>query len=173
MTNGRPPRKPRRTSPSPFATALIHAAKLSPAEVASTITPARECFARLRQGRATEDQHTVLHTTLRIAQGIEESGIVRGLHEHIASALHAMDAIRTRARATATGTWRPTALHYHELAAIREALDLHEYQLRQVSAGELHAIARKLIARTQSSGGQMVRTTSNNLGLTQAQGASI
>lgn len=163
MTHGRPPRKPRPTARSPFTTALFRAARLSQAEIASTIGPARECFTRLREGVATEDQHTVLHTILRIAQGIEESGIVRGLHEHIASALQAMDAIR--ARALASGAWRPTALHYYELEAITTMLDLHEYQLRQLSAGELTAIARKLIARTQSSGGTLVRTSAQNLGL--------
>lgn len=163
MTHGRPPRKPRPTVRSPFTTALFRAARLSQAEIASTIGPARECFTRLREGVATEDQHTVLYTILRIAQGIEESGIVRGLHEHIASALQAMDAIR--ARALASGAWRPTALHYYELDAIHAMLDLHEYQLRQLSAGELTAIARKLIARTQSSGGTLVRTSAQNIGL--------
>lgn len=163
MTHGRPPRKPRPTARSPFTTALFRAARLSQAEIASTIGPARECFTRLREGVATEDQHTVLYTILRMAQGIEESGIVRGLHEHIASALQAMDAIR--ARALASGAWRPTALHYYELDAIHAMLDLHEYQLRQLSAGELTAIARKLIARTQSSGGTLVRTSAQNIGL--------
>ena len=163
MTHGRPPRKPRPTARSPFTTALFRAARLSQAEIASTIGPARQCFTRLREGVATEDQHTVLYTILRIAQGIEESGIVRGLHEHITSALQAMDAIR--ARALASGTWRPTALHYYELDAIHTMLDLHEFQLRQLSAGELTAIARKLIARTQSSGGTLVRTSAQNLGL--------
>lgn len=46
---------------------------------------------------------------------------------------------------------------HHELEAVRLALDWHEFQLRHVSAGELHAVAKKLIARTQSSGGSFVR----------------
>ena len=171
MTHGRKPRKPRAADPFAFGTALTKAARLTPGEVATTIAPARACATLLSQGVATEDQHTVLHTAFQIAQGIEDSGIVRGLLEHIASALAAMDAIR--ARALATGTWRPTALHYYELDAIRTALDLHEYQLRQVSAGEVHAIARKLIARTQSSGGKLVRTTSQAMGLaTAGEGSS-
>lgn len=163
MTHGRKPRKPRTITHLPIGTAISRATRLTAREVATTIAPARECEKRLREGVATEDQHTVLHTALMIAQGIEESGIVRGLHEHFATAQHAMAAIR--ARALASGAWRPTALYYYELDAIREAIDLHEFQLRQVSCGELHAIARKLIARTQSTGGAVVRTSMQDLGL--------
>ncbi len=98
-----------------------------------------------------------------MAQGIEESGIVPGLHEYIASAVRAMASIRDQA--LASGAWRPTALYYYELDAIREAVDLHKYQLLQVTCGELHAIARKLIARTQSTGGAVTRTSMQDLGL--------
>ena len=169
MTHGRKPRKPRAADLFTFGIAINKAARLTPSEVATTIEPARTCATLLSQGLATEDQHTVLHTAFHVALGIEDSGIVRGLQEHIASAMAAMDSIR--ARALASGAWRPTALHYYELDAIRTALDLHEYQLRQVSAGELHAISRKLIARTQSSGGQLVRTTHEAMGLTTAEAA--
>ena len=48
---------------------------------------------------------------------------------------------------------------------IREALRLHEFQLQQASAGELHAIATKLIARTASTGGEVQRRTHQSLGL--------
>lgn len=121
--------------------------------------PPRECEKRLRESVATEDQHTAL----LMAQGIEESGIVPGLHEYIASAVRAMASIRDQA--LASGAWRPTALYYYELDAIREAVDLHKYQLLQVTCGELHAIARKLIARTQSTGGAVTRTSMQDLGL--------
>ena len=87
MTHGRKPRKPRAADPFAFGTALHKAARLTPAEVATTIAPARACATLLSQGVATEDQHTVLHTAFHVALGIEDSGIVRGLHEHIASAL--------------------------------------------------------------------------------------
>lgn len=170
MTHGRKPRKPRAADPFAFGTALTKATLLTPGEVATTIAPARACATLLSQGVATEDQHTVLHTAFHVALAIEDSGIVRGLLEHIDSALQAMDAIR--ARSLATGAWRQTALHYYELDAIRTALGLHEYQLQQVSAGELHEIVRKLIARTQSSGGQLVRTTSEVMGLAAAEAVS-
>ena len=59
--------------------------------------PGCACATLLSQGVATEDQHTVLHTAFHVALAIEDSGIVRGLHEHIASALQAM-ATRTVAK---------------------------------------------------------------------------
>ena len=166
MTHGRKPRKPRAARHDIFGIAVLRATRLSAAEIAETIATARECETRLREGVATEDQHTALYTSLWIAHGIEDTGIVRGLREHIDSALQAMAAIR--ARATASGAWLPTELHFSEIKDIREALHLHEYQLGQVSAGELHAVTQKLIARTTSTGGQVQRRTHQSLGLAAA-----
>lgn len=161
-----PPRSRQHLKPGGVDTlfkALKRATLLSSTEVAETMNPYRTCAKRLREGVATEDQHTVLATAMHIAQAIEQRGIVRGLHEHITSAQEALAAIR--ARALATGTWRQTALYHYELDAINTALDLHEFQLQQLSAGEIYDIARKLIARTQSSGGAVVRTSAQNIGL--------
>ena len=71
MTHGRKPRKPRAVDPFTFGTALHKAARLTPAEVATTIAPARACATLLSQGVATEDQHTVLHTAFHVALAIE------------------------------------------------------------------------------------------------------
>lgn len=62
-------------------------------------------------------------------------------------------------RAQLTGAWRPTALHYQELDAITTMVDLHDFQLRQLSAGELHRIIKQLMDATQSQGGQVVRVS--------------
>lgn len=162
MTRGRKPRRPR-TLRNPIEHAMLGATCLTSAERIDTLAPTRDCLDRLRRGVATEDQHTVLYTVLKIAEGIEGSRIVRGLGGAIQSALQAMDAIR--ARATAHGPWHPTALYATELAAIREAVHFHDFQLQHVSAGELHAIATKLIARTASSGGVVQHRAAGSLGL--------
>ncbi|WP_312132028.1 hypothetical protein, partial [Diaphorobacter nitroreducens] len=143
--------------------ARLRVTGLLPAERKDTMASAHLCFARLREGVATLEQHTVLNTQLKIAMGIEDSGIVRGLRGHLQTALDAMDAISDRA--TAAGLWTPVALSFAELDAIDEAIVLHDYQLRHVSAGELSAIARKLIARTQSTGGTVTHTDLNSLAL--------
>ena len=156
MTHGRKPRKPRVINANVLGTVICRATLLQEHEVQDTLEPTHHCLARLREGVATEDEHTIMATVMRVSQGIEDSRIVRGLREHFNAAQQALDAIRTRA--LATGTWRQTPLYFHELDALREAVELHEFQLRQVTSGELQAITRKLIAQHQSSGGRVVRT---------------
>ncbi len=166
MTHGRKPRKPRVINADVFKFVRLRATRLVEAEVQDTLHPTRICLDHLREGVATEDEHTVIVTAMKISMGIEERGIVRGLREHIAAAQTALDKIR--ARALATGVWKPTALYFDELDALREAVHFHEFQLRQVSAGELNEISRKLIAQTLSSGGACVYTDLKSLGLAAA-----
>lgn len=158
-----PPRPRQRPMVDTMGIALKRATGLMPCEIAETMAPARACTKRLREGRATEDQIIVLRTQLRIALGIEASGIVRGLRQEFTSALAALDAIADRSMAG--GAWRQTALHAQEIADINAAVNHHEFQLRHVSAGELHKIARKLIAQTQSSGGELRHCDAQALGL--------
>lgn len=165
MTHGRRPRKPRQLNTRTLATALLRASCLTDAEVRDTIQPAQQCLDRLREGVATEDQHAVMHTCMQIALDIEATGIVRGLQQHLQTAMQALERIRARARALASGSWRPTSLYFDELDALRVAVDLHRFQLQQLSAGELHTITARLIARTLSAGGAAVRASLNDIGL--------
>lgn len=163
MTHGRKPRRPRPVRAMPFYAARNNATRLTTAERAETMGTALRCLDALRTATATEDHHTVLHTQLAIAQGIEASGIVRGLQAVLVEADAAM--VRIRARALATGKWRPPTLYASELTTLREALHLHDYQLQQLSAGELHTITKKLIAQTQSSGGAFEHRSLADMGL--------
>jgi hypothetical protein len=141
--------------PDTFAVINHHGTKLTSEEVASIIDPVRECFAQIRAGTATEVHATVMHSTIQVAQEIERGGIVRGLAEHFDSALAACDAYY--ARGMAAGAWHPSAVHFYELDALTTAIDLHVYQLQQLTAGEIHEVTRRLVARTQSSGGEMLQ----------------
>lgn len=141
--------------PDTFAVINHHGTKLTGEEVASIIDPVRECFAQIRAGTATEVHATVMHSTIQVAQEIERSGIVRGLAEHFDSALAACDAYY--ARGMAAGTWHPSAVYFYELDALTTAIDLHVYQLQQLTAGEIQKVTRRLIARTESSGGEMLQ----------------
>ena len=109
----------------------------------------------VRTATATELQHQVLHSTLTIAKEIERAGIVRGLVEHIDLALTASSTYS--ARCLASGIWQPSACHFHELDAISNILDLHVFQLEQLSDGERHRIVQRIIARTIQEGGQVVQ----------------
>ena len=149
MTHGRKPRKPRQIRTDAFMLARNNATRLTPAEIHDIMQPVQTCARLLREGVATEDQHAALQTALQIAQAIEHSRIMRGLQEHITSALQAMEGIARRA--LASGGWKPTALYYQELDAITTMVDLHRHQLQAVSAGELHTIVQRLIHRHRAS----------------------
>lgn len=163
MTHGRKPRKPRAIHLDAFDLAQRRASRLTKAQIRDTIEPPLQCLTRLAEGVATEDQHTVLTTCLQIALDIEDCGIVRGLHEHLQAGMQALVNVRTRA--LHSGTWCPPSLDFDELDALREAVDLHHLQLQQLSAGELHTITARLIARTLSAGGAAVRASLNDMGL--------
>lgn len=155
MTHGRKPRKPRHVRTDTMNAAKLRASRLTAYEIASILTPVRECFAHVRTATATELQHQVLHTTLTMALEIERAGIVRGLVEHIELAMSASSAYNTRC--LASGAWQASACHFHELDAISSMLDLHEFQLEKLSAVELHRITQRLIARTKNEGGQVLQ----------------
>lgn len=143
--------------------ALKRASCLLPSEIADTMAPARACIELLREGKAAEDHLVILRTQLRVAMGIEDSGIVRGFREVFDAALAAIDAIESRSMKG--GTWRQSALSAPELSSISEGVRWHDFQLRHVSAGELHAAASKLIAQTQSSGGELRMCDAMQFGL--------
>jgi hypothetical protein len=150
-----------RISTNPHTLAIMQAKRLTEAEIADVMNPIRKCLKPVREGVSTQLQFEALQSSMIIAEAIEHSGIVRGLADHIASALQACNAIE--ARALTSGAWQQTALDFQELDALATAVDLHEYQLQQLSAGELHLIVQKTVARTASSGGNVVRISENDL----------
>ncbi|TQL73322.1 hypothetical protein [Delftia sp. HK171] len=156
--NGR--RKPFRSRwagrPDTFAVINHHGTKLTSKEIASIIDPVRECFAQIRAGTATEVHATVMHSTIQMAQEVERGGIVHGLAEHFDSAQAACEAYLARC-----GAWHPCAVHFYELDALTTAIDLHEFQLQQLTAHEIQEVTRRLIARTESSGGEMLQADSD------------
>lgn len=163
MTHGRKKPRQRRDMRPPFVVALMRATKHTPEELASIMDPMRACLKAVREGVATKLQFEVLQSSMVIAEAIEHSGIVRGLADHIASALQACSAIE--ARALTSGAWQQTELEFTELDALTTAVDLHEYQLQQLSAGELHRIVQQTMARTASTGGTVVRVSETDLAL--------
>ena len=130
--------------------------KLTASEIAEVMDPLRAAFTHIREGVATHQEFLVLRSILQISREIEIIGVVRGLNEHITAALDACNAYETRSGTA--DNWRPSALHFHELDALREMVDLHEFQIKQLTAAEIHEAARRLIARTQSEGGDVYRS---------------
>ena len=154
MSRKRTRRTPRPVH-NPFVVARNMATLLTAAERARVMTPLGAAADRMRRGQASDDDWAVLTGSLLMAQSIEKQGVVRGLAEHLASVDRALVAIE--ARATQAGPWQAPTLHAHELEAIRLLLDLHRFQLEQLSYGEFRRAYDATEARVRSSGGQMVR----------------
>ncbi|WP_225585320.1 hypothetical protein [Acidovorax sp. ACV01] len=147
-------RIPPRRQPVPVNTmfkARVRASRLTEAEIREIMDAVHHCATRMREGVATELQVHTLRTTMLIALEIERLGYVRGLHGHIEAALIAIKSALTRG--VETGQWRPTQLQLYELDAITNMVDLHEHQLRNLAAIELHTATKRVIAHMQSQGG--------------------
>ena len=134
--------KPRRVrwakSPDTILIAMHRASKPDASNVQEIHAAMQASFKALREGVATELQWSILAGSLDVSKAIERQGVVRGLSEHLASAEQALQAIYNRARMS--DGWHPPVLHFHELDAIREFVDLlYAYQLRQLSRGEFLA----------------------------------
>jgi len=154
MSHGRKPRRPGRISPNPIALARNNATRLTPAEISKAITPLRAAARALREGVATEWEWSVVASAMNVAQVIERQGVVRGLVEHLHSAELALQAIQQRAMSG--GAWQATALYYQELDHITEAVDLHEFQMQQLSYGEFRRAVVRAEAEIRSAGGPVV-----------------
>ena len=160
MTHGRKPRRARETR-NPIQTAILRATRLTEAEIAETMAPFLQCATRLREGVATRDQVDAVFTAFLIASAIEAGGIIEGLQGHITAAVQAIEAITLRA--TRTGTWHPTPLHWHELDAINTMLELHPHQLRALSAAELHSTVQRVIHKRRAMGMAVEQKTASDL----------
>ena len=156
--------QPRQHGRNPLMVFNQYNSKLTPAEIDETMAPLRMAFAHIREGVATHNEYVVLHSIMLIAQEIEHMGIVRGLQEHITAALQACASYQLRSGHA--DNWKPSAVHFHELDALREMVDLHEFQLKQLTASEVHKAARRLIARTQSEGGEVYQADNSMTTLT-------
>ncbi|HSW13380.1 MAG TPA: hypothetical protein VLI06_11110, partial [Solimonas sp.] len=61
-------------------------------------------------------------------------------------------------------TWgRSTTLYFDEIAALREAIHLHDYQLRQLSAAELQAAVDQVRRNVRAAGGREIAAPSQSL----------
>lgn len=150
-----PPRQQHTPAIDLMRKAQLRHTRITEPEIRETMDSVQICATRLREGVATELQVQVLRSTMDIALEIEDQKFVRGMRGHFEAAIVALVSITTRAEAS--GTWRPTPLHWYEMDAITSAIDLHDHQLRQLTAAELHKATQRVIARTQSQGGGHLR----------------
>ena len=135
--------------------ASYHASKLSAGDVDEVMGPLQTAFTALREGVASEWHWSLAASAVNTAKAIEQQGVVRGLHEHLQAADLALASIYKRAMKDAG--WKATALYYLELDAITTAVELHEYQLKQLSRGEMLRAIALAQAEVKSSGGRVLQ----------------
>lgn len=161
--SGHKPRRPRwPVINNTFAVAQDQASKLDSASLNQILQTLATAAKALREGVATRHQWSVLAGSLDLAKAIERQGVVRGLHEHLASADDALQAIY--ARADQDDQWRPTALHYFEIDAVDTFVNLHAYQCRQLSLGEYKKAIASATGQIRANGGRVTLTKVRDCG---------
>lgn len=159
-----PPRRGTRPAVDLVRKAAMHASRLTEAEIRETMVPILLCLRLTCAGVAKEVHVDVLRTTMLLALEIERLGVVRGMAGHFEAAAIAIKSITNRA--SETGQWQPAVPPLYEIDAITCAVDLHDHQLRQLSAGELRRAVKRVIAQAQSQGGgQLLNVTNADLGM--------
>lgn len=134
--NGRhKPRRPRwPVALDNMAIALSNAAKPPAADVDQIMAALTKAAQALREGVATELQWSTVAGAVDLSKAVERQGIVRGLVEHLNTTQDAMQSVYDRAMGT--GTWQPPALWFQERDAIANFMDLHAFQIAQLSRAE-------------------------------------
>ncbi|MNV64642.1 hypothetical protein D3C71_1572940 [compost metagenome] len=73
---------------------------------------------------------------------------------HLEAAECALQGIKLRAMAT--GEWLPTALYYQELDDVKAAVELHRFQLEQLSSAEAVKAIDLAKGRVRAAGGRVI-----------------
>lgn len=131
----------------PIQHAIDGATKPSPGQIAQIKLSMQAAAKAMREGVGTERDWSVLAGELALAIAIERGGIVRGLMGHFESFDRVLQAIHDRcSKPVLVGQpaqWQRTALWHYELDELRNFIDLHSYQLTQLSRSELEAALDK------------------------------
>lgn len=158
MTHGRPPRRPRYApATNTISLVLRQVTRLNAHELGHVLGPIEASMTALREGVATELQWSILASAVEIALAVEDKGAVRGLRGHLVAAEQALQGIKLRA--IATGKWRATALYYQELDDVKAAIELHHFQLEQLSTAEAIKALDLARGRVRSAGGRVIEHT--------------
>ena len=142
MSRNKKPRKayrPKAVTADTLGLALHFAAKPNKQDRDEVLGLLHGAIKALREGVATELDWAVAAGSVTVAQAIERQGIVRGLHEHIATTEKALQAIYDRAMRTGGGRWMRTPLWFNEMDALANFLEIHTFQVDQLGRKEILA----------------------------------
>ena len=135
---------------NPIEHAIAGAAKPLATDIKQSAAALQLAAKHMREGVSTVDDWGIVAASLAMAIAIERGGIVRGLGGHFEEFERALQTIHNRAMVT--GRWQRTALWHHELDELRNFIDLHTYQLGQLSRSELETALTRATAKIKSEG---------------------
>jgi hypothetical protein len=104
----------------------------------------------MREGVATEMHWSILAGGVSMGQAIERQRVVRGMAGHLVSTEQALNTIFKRAHST--GAWKSLTLYFDEIDMITAFINLHSFQVRQLSRGEYRAAIASAGGEIRSSG---------------------
>ena len=142
---------------SPLDVAMNNATKLSPQDVEQIITPCANACAAILSGSGRRDHWATLCCSLNMSLSIERQGVVRGMAGHLASIEAALLAIAARSGEDDTPpTWQPPQLSLDETDNMRLLVQLHQFQIQQLSYGEYRRAHHATVNRVRGGGGEAV-----------------
>ena len=142
---------------SPLDVAMNNATKLSPQDVEQIITPCANACAAIVSGSGRREHWVTLCCSLNMSLSIERQGVVRGMSGHLASIEATLLAIAARAGEDDTPpTWQPPQLSLDETDNMRLLVQLHKFQLEQLSYGEYRRAFEATVNRVRGGGGEAV-----------------
>jgi hypothetical protein len=104
----------------------------------------------MREGVATEMHWSILAGAVSMGQAIERQRMVRGMSGHLTSTEQALDTIFKRAHRT--GAWKSPSLYFDEIDMITTFINLHNFQVRQLSRGEYQDVIASAGGQIRASG---------------------
>ena len=146
--------KPRRVRWHPTASTLVIAAnnvsKPAPADINDVMRTMRTAAAAFCEGHGGNDHWAVLAGHVDMAPAIERQGVVRGLAEFWQQADEVVRALYSRA--DIRGEWVSPTLYADEINALNKFLDMHHYQIQQLSRSEYSAAIKSAHGRIRGQG---------------------
>lgn len=148
-------RRRRTALTNPIALALHKATGFTSLELSRIEAQLRDHFGALRSGGGTRYHFAGVCTACELGLAIESRGIVRGLRDQLQAAERLL--LELKSKAEIGGGWINPILTGPQLSQLDELIDLHLFQLKQLSYGEYQAAWRLMVGRVTSSGGDLIR----------------
>jgi len=141
---------------NPMALALHKASGFTRAELARIEAQLRGHFDALRAGHGTRHHFAGVSTFVELGLAIESQGVVRGLRDRFQAAERLLLQLKGTAERQGAAAWANPILTGPQIAMLDELVDLHLFQLKQLSYGEYQAAWRLMVGRVTSSGGEVL-----------------